>query len=88
MENRVNKYADIENKKTVDLDYEKEYHRVNALLQETRLMYEDRMTQSNEEWMKRMAEQDERRVREIQELKKELKYNKNIIKSVLHIRED
>lgn len=88
METRVSKHANISDGTTVGIDYEKEYHRLNAQIQEMRLQHEEELNRNDSEWMRKMAELDERRVRELNEVKKELNYNKNIIKSVLHIRED
>ena len=48
--------------------------------------HEDELLQRDEEWMKRMTEQDERRVDEIKRLKNDLHFKEEIIKSVLHIR--
>ena len=89
MGTRQEKYANVQNQTpTVGLDYEKEYHRLSAQINEMRVQHQEELFRNDEEWMKKMAAQDEKRVDEIRALKKELNYNKNIIKSVLHIRED
>lgn len=90
MTTRSQRYEDIpvEGASNVGIDYEKEYHRLNAEIQMMRLQHEEELNRNDSEWMRKMAELDERRVRELNEVKKELNYNKNIVKSVLHIRED
>lgn len=74
--------------KTMDMDYKQAYEESQRRMKEMELIHQEELTRNDNEWMRKMAEQDERRVRELNEVKKELNYNKNIVKSVLHIRED
>lgn len=88
VESRVSKYSDVNQKPVVGMNYEAEYERVCARMKEMELRHEEELNRNDSEWMRKMAELDERRVRELNEVKKELNYNRNIVKSVLHIRED
>lgn len=86
METRSEKYANVDKQPIVDNDWKKECELLKAQISEMRLQHEDELLRRNEEWMKRMAEQDERRVNEIKKLRDDLHFKEEIIKSVLHIR--
>lgn len=73
---------------TIDMDYKSAYEECQRRMKEMELRHEEELNRNDSEWMRKMAELDERRVREVNEVKKELNYNRNIVKSVLHIRED
>ena len=91
MPTRSQRYEDIPtsySENTVDIDYKAEWEKLNCRMKEMELRHEEELNRNDSEWMRKMAELDERRVRELNEVKKELNYNKNIVKSVLHIRED
>lgn len=88
MESRASKYSDVIQTPVVGMNYEVEYERVCARMKEMELQHEEELNRNDSEWMRKIAELDERRVRELNEVKKELNYNRNIVKSVLHIRED
>ena len=86
MESRVSRYSDVNKQPIVDNDWKKECEMLREHISEINLRHEDELLQRDEEWMKRMAEQDERRVDEIKRLKNDLHFKEEIIKSVLHIR--